>query len=748
MDEAELQKQIVEKLKSYRLIDLISNLDEVDFILKKLDDEGFFSYFSIDYLLRLNYYKGCKVVLDGLDGDILMLNGKIIKNISMEQNEFLYPDLLFYNEETGNYIIGEIKKNKQAERQTVTELLGYQLEMKNHLPLIGNSEILLLLIALDYSTLLQHSLESLIFDHKPLLCLIPVISEGKFKNFTIFQPNCWTNMNYPCLKEEAFQGFTYCLYDKLDREKLSGDELTDLAVVAIEYLKSTSEKHGYHGFSVIWTPFNRIEAGCFITCFLINPYHIIYESRRLRYKETTNNPVEKNINENMVTHELHTQYIGANYKITRDMKEFLEYYVDPIIEFPADFKMFRKYLYKTGEPLKCDAWGEIGEAIRAAYKHKNVRNFIRTEVAGFNNPKVFFQIYDLLTKNFIFGDGFDRLNDFFQFGVELGVIISLCRYFTSIDCSFNELGIPIDKSGKVFNDLKGPILELRSQIVWRCYDLLNSLQDIQRRYPSIKLESLLLKDIENRQKIIQIGDYFTNFVKDFQNQINKNKNVTMIFELGIDHGAYFDDYFWKLISTDNKQQKQIGMDVLNNIYPLYCNILWSLICEGEINISSDAFQILIDLAVEFDITIADGKNEAERLKKEFSLLDKTYFYNVMNNFDEIEKLELVKYGFNIVIKYIPSFELHEYLLTNEEILKKVDLYHLIECIDKDEKNNEKVFLFISDNYSVGVAKAEEGSTIEQAILIKPKGSIVIVRTMGSSELIEYKTKDEIYKIIK
>ena len=84
------------------------------------------------------------------------------KNVSSESKEILRPDIVLFNPD-GNYtfVVVELKRNDQTERQAITELLAYQQEIKNACPFISDKDINFVLISKDWSPLLRHSVENI-----------------------------------------------------------------------------------------------------------------------------------------------------------------------------------------------------------------------------------------------------------------------------------------------------------------------------------------------------------------------------------------------------------------------------------------------------------------------------------------------------------------------------------------------------------------------------------------------------------
>lgn len=734
MKEKELQSKIIHKLKTDTFWSLIKNKDIIEKILEKYSNEEVLPYFSVDYLLKLNYYKGCKIVLEGIrneeeDNELTILNGESIYNISLETEQRLYPDLLLYNKSNGKYIIGELKRSKEAERQAITELLGYELEIKNHLPLTPNSEVLMILISFDYSILLQHSIESLILDNKPIMCLVPIIINNEFEYFNIFCPECWTNTNYALLHEKAFQGITYSISNKFNQEEEKDmEDLINMSLTAIEYVRGNCEKYKQHGFSLIWVSNDLSQVCVFITIFLINPYYIFYNSSNRIIKS----PVIDNINKYLNDYQLHTMNYSLSDFVFSDAYKYLSNDVDAMIEYDIDLYAFRKDIIYKGNPIKCDCWGELGEAIRLAFLNKNIRKTINPRYMNFNEPILFFKLFDLITENYIFASGFDKLYDYFKFGVKIGCLSNLCLYYS--DLSINDMGLPIDENNTVIEKLISPVFELKNKILWDLYKIENSLQEIQMRY---NLDGGIKRfDVSDKRDFGELSQYLLNFMKNFGNCINEKCNIIM--NIGYQNGAFFDDYFWSLIKIDKNQKEFFESKIINNVYPIFCELLWELINIEDISIESDLFQVLIDLSEVFDISIAEEKGGAHQLCKDFAIITLKKYNNVMNELQDSLKIRLTKKYFKCVLKQWKSFELPQKHISTLDLIGKFDVEFLIQCIEKeDESKRNGIFIHIKDNNSPTIARAVEGTVLAKTIALTPKGKIAIYREYGGLEFTEF-----------
>ncbi len=727
-----MQSKIMSRLKKDTFWSLIKNKDTIEKILEKYSGEEILPYFSVDYLLKLNYYKGCKIILDGIrneedDNELTVLNGEFIHNISLETEQQLYPDLLLYNKSNGKYIICELKRSKEAERQAVTELLGYELEIKNHLPLASNSEVLMILISFNYSALLQHSIESLILDNKPIMCLTPIIKDNEFEYFDIFFPECWTNTNYALLNEKAFQGITYSISNKLNREEEENTEnLIHISLTAVEYVRGNCEKYKQHGFSMIWVSNNPSQVCVFITIFLMNPYYIFCNSSN----RTKKSPVVENINKYMNDYQLDAVNYGSAEFAFSDAYQYLKNDVDVMEECNVDLYSFRRDMIYKGNAIKCDCWGEFGEAIRFAFLNKNVKAITNPRYVNFNEPILFFKLFDLITENYLFASGFDKLYDYFKFGVKIGCLSNLCLNYS--DLNMNDMGLPVDENNAVIEQLISPVFELKNKILWDLYKLENSLQEIQMRY---NLDGGIKKfDASNKKSFVELSRYLLNFMKNFRDCMNERCKIIM--DMGYKNGAFFDDWFWSLIEINEKAFFE--SEIINYVYPVFCEFLWELIRTEDISIKSDLFQVLSDLSGVFDRTAAEGENGAQQLCKDFAAIDSKKYNNVMSELEDGLKIKLTKKYFKCVLRQYKSFDLPQDYVSSLDLIGKFDVEFLIQCIENEEESRRSgMFIEIKDNNSPAIARAAEGTVLAKTIALTPKGKIAIHRVCGEIETINF-----------
>lgn len=248
MQEKDIQKKLVDYINEHRtFLDLIKNSDDIE--IPEITDKN---DFDLDKILKINNLKKYSDILEELiDLEIILAD----KNISFEKQEILRPDIVLFNPD-GNYtfVVVEIKKDKQTEREALTELLAYQQEIKNACPFISDKDINFVLISKDWSPLLRHSVENInSWTTKSILPLMLNINYNDDIEFELLETNAWSNTNIGKLPRNALSCFTICLYEKNygSSDKID-DSLKEKALFAVNMISEILDKNDYHGFVFLW----------------------------------------------------------------------------------------------------------------------------------------------------------------------------------------------------------------------------------------------------------------------------------------------------------------------------------------------------------------------------------------------------------------------------------------------------------------------------------------------------------------
>ena len=255
-----------------KLINLIQNTD----IFYKLETNQI-PYFSIDYLIKQKVAKSAKYVYDLLDDvDLVIAN----KNISLEKSEGLYPDLLLFSPDTSTFFIVEIKRGNKTERETITELLAYEHELKNLFPYLSSFEVCFVIIASDYNTLLSHSIYSLaIWQNKNVLPIkIDGIESENYEdwNLSLHLPQAWSLLSQESFNAENIFTVNLVLEDKDAYSKgvdvKSKDNNLEILYRGMELIVKDAERNGVNGFVLLNRLTSSPLANWCITIGVVNPF--------------------------------------------------------------------------------------------------------------------------------------------------------------------------------------------------------------------------------------------------------------------------------------------------------------------------------------------------------------------------------------------------------------------------------------------------------------------------------------------
>lgn len=270
MAEHELQTAVAKLIDDGNLYDSVNGKEEVDRSLAAITAPEMIPSFPIDYLIRKKCLQAAKNVLPSLV-DVEVISTKS-KSIALDKKELLYPDFLLCNRLSASIIVVELKVGNQTPRQTITETMAYAHEVRNHLPFLSSYELQFVIISEEYSTLLDHSIASLItWESHQILCLRAMRS-GETIDLSIHIPDCWTALGQSGLPSEALSTFTLYLYPKDDD---SGEVPWEILRTALSLIVRAGDRSNEHGFIFLWKNLWQGDGGqCLwnFTVGLLNPY--------------------------------------------------------------------------------------------------------------------------------------------------------------------------------------------------------------------------------------------------------------------------------------------------------------------------------------------------------------------------------------------------------------------------------------------------------------------------------------------
>lgn len=408
MLESKIQEMLANEIRENdgSLACLISEVSYDNLLRKKKDIYG------MNDIISQRYISSVETVMDlvSCEGKIICDDGK--KNISMNSSETLRPDFVIYNEEDDAYIIVELKVSANAERQAVTEVMAYQLELRNYLPGLSNYNIPIVIISQDYRPLLKHAIFSMLMENQNVLCLS--VNEDALMNgrteevLEIVDCDTWSEIKWECRKD-SLVGYTLSFY-KIGEQSYSDKEMENIISMTTVLISTEAEKVNSNGFAIAWKFKNAdgfdkesfYMTDYFVTYFCVDPYKNYVES-------VENTIMNKHIM--YVKREGVFKELGAHFFLDKVKKIFNRNF-DILYECGGNFEQFifpREIDNRI--LLKVASWGIVHEFILDMLKNNPL--FIDNVPLDIFNPKDFLKCFSILCGDVL---QFDSLDDCFKFG--------------------------------------------------------------------------------------------------------------------------------------------------------------------------------------------------------------------------------------------------------------------------------------------------------------------------------------------
>lgn len=414
VSESRIQKWLEEEYSSIK--SLINNVDKFNDL-----DTNQIPYYSLDYLIKKKVAESSKYVYDLLDNiDLLIAD----KNISLNNKEGLYPDLLLFSPEHSTFFIIEIKRSNQAEREAVTELLAYEHELKNLFPFMSNFEVCFILIASDFNTLLSHSVYSLsLWQNKKILPIkingIESQNEDDW-SLSLHLPDSWSLLSIDSFKPKDIYTTNLVLEDKdaYNREVQIKDKEDnwDILLRGIELIVKEAERYNVSGFILLSRLTSSPLANWCITICVVNPFSFLdYNSYNSKIKDFFNNEYSgEEFNSKCVT------------EIANKSKKYLETFFRPYFETFVNWKAQKKNLKAISHPISMDFFGQIDDIVNNFVLNKEVRDYYYPELNNENldwkDARIGLNIIDNILYDNVFVEGDFNYYGFYKFGTYLGTI--------------------------------------------------------------------------------------------------------------------------------------------------------------------------------------------------------------------------------------------------------------------------------------------------------------------------------------
>jgi hypothetical protein len=414
--EAEMQRLIEHLLAEGTFGDAIDARNDIDRLARPAPDV--LPIFAIDRVARAAMIAAARDVLADID-DLIVLTSDT--NISMSRGETLRPDFICMSVSTNAVYLIELKRSTQTSREAITELLGYEHEIKNYLPFLANHDLNFILISSEWSTLLDHSAASACaWSRKKLLCLEARLVSGAV-TLTPRIPEAWSITGVTAFPRESLQTF------QLTLEGAAADEDGDpdpRLFVAMNLLARSGDRAGAHGFAMLWRDrfdptgltFHITVGGVDTVAFfnaavqtgMINPSqgHFTIPFQEAVASTPRTAP-------------------ASLFALVRSIRPVIEEIAGIAMKDFFDWETARETYLCRAEPISFEFWGMLGDHARAYLTNPAVRDYRTSLLDGgrmdWTHP--FFGLFLLQSfcGNQFLRDGEIHLSDAFALGSALGM---------------------------------------------------------------------------------------------------------------------------------------------------------------------------------------------------------------------------------------------------------------------------------------------------------------------------------------
>lgn len=349
-NESSMQQWISEQFAMGKsLADFVTNFDDFEhslsnnqsFSLRKVIDSFRFCLFSFD------------------NNEVIVEN----RDISLSDQDILKPDFLVYAPTTQSVIIIELKNLKGPTREVGTEIGAYAAEVKTHLPFLADGDVINVVIASHWPTLLRHYVfNDIVWMDRKLICLQPINTKAGIQ-LEIISPDLIADTS-PEIKfnTQELGGYHLCLYDEglyggADYFRMENNENQMRCALAVMAAKGNSLKT--HGFAFLWR--HAFEVGLapyVITMVNLSPFQAL--PRLLQNSKIALNDITKRLLRILMDHDPngHGHLLDS---ICDEGIRFLERFSKPIPENYTDWNTLKTRIFENTDAIAFVGWGIFEE---------------------------------------------------------------------------------------------------------------------------------------------------------------------------------------------------------------------------------------------------------------------------------------------------------------------------------------------------------------------------------------------------
>ncbi|MGF6667201.1 hypothetical protein [Pseudomonas monsensis] len=438
--ESEVVTWLQRLIENDQLLENIQGQEIITSITDAIGQDFFIPSFGIDYISRRASAEAAGHVLCRLGLlEIISIN----TSISLTTGEVLRPDILCFNPESKTLVVFEVKRASETERQTVTELAGYEQELRNLLPFLGNFDICFVVVAADWSTLLTHAVGSMnAWSGKQCLALKLVSNESSFA-LQAHLPEAWHLTGSVRLPPEALPSIDLYLVEKsadgidyyedegtgdgagggLAEEAGTDERLPPrLVITAMDIIARAGDRAGSHGFMMLWRDVNGHGRGRWcITLCAIDPYSMYAWCKEHGLPQRDS---EASLFLDSRKADIAGQAPATIYDLANAAYPILKEQFEPEFDAEACWQMKARKYRLRGVPTRFDFWGSLGQHAREFVCNSAVRNrympYISRNQLDWTDPVVAMPLVENLSAGVPFPGGIIKCSDAFLAGRVLG----------------------------------------------------------------------------------------------------------------------------------------------------------------------------------------------------------------------------------------------------------------------------------------------------------------------------------------
>jgi len=561
--ERDLQAWIVDLVKSDTLSDHIDGADAIERIVVAGRDQTKLPIFTIDRFTRERYAESADIALSSLTL-LEYITGD--KDISRTSGEELRPDVVAYNPEQETIVVFELKKSSQTGRQALTELLAYEHELQNHVPLLGRTNIVFVLISSEWSTLMDHAITGAITWAGKTCIGLEVHDSAAGRRLRVRVRDSWEPLLSYNLPRGSLSTATLCLYSNAENARTAGEEeegtsaeraadttLRELET-ALELIARDGERAGLHGFAILC---DSAFSYCpwMILVGVLNPYAFLSHSLETAASRTDTDVFK--FFADPTRGYLETSLDSSIGRVVERADRYLSESFNPVLEGFLDWSTARTQIRSLGFPIRMEFWGVLGEFAREYVLHEGVRDTqmttLRRTKLDWRTPIVGLSVLTELTKERPFLQGIARPSDCFKFGVLIGNV--MLAYSNIDDSDSHNVNWDI-----LIEWLESELVIAVTEVVM----MYHAAADLSSPPPLL----LIGGGHSAERKLHSVEEFIAWFVKDF---IGRQEVIArQLFASGIEASSLFDPVLREWLTPEQEHELRDRMTTMLQMVATSC----------------------------------------------------------------------------------------------------------------------------------------------------------------------------------